>query len=134
MKGAFMKRCMNWDCLGLESLVPRERDKGRGSPGTGHANPSRVWGVEMSKSQNPPPSITHLSFLVVITLQSNGNGMESINQSIVSSSSSSSSSSLTLLLSFFALTLQSSVIVSHPIIMLSILKTKIMREMRISHN
>lgn len=63
-RGAFMKSCMNWSCLGLESLVPRDKPNVRGSSGTGQAEPSSVFGVEMSKSQNPPPSITHLSFLI----------------------------------------------------------------------
>lgn len=70
MRGACMKRCMNSICLGLESLVPRDKPNGRGSPGTGEAEPSRVLGVEMSKSQNPPPSITHLSFLIFSSLLS----------------------------------------------------------------
>lgn len=53
-------------CLGQESLVALEKPRGSGpSIGKGRATPSIVLGVDMSTSQNPPPSITHLNLFII---------------------------------------------------------------------
>lgn len=67
-KGIDMKHCKKSIWLDLASLVPLDNPKGRGSSGTALATPSRVVGVDMSNSQNPP-SIAHLNLFIVPQLK-----------------------------------------------------------------